>query len=806
MLRNYLKVAIRNLWKNKSFSAINIFGLAIGLATCLLIVLYVVDELSYDTYNEKADRIYRVNTDIRFGGGDLHLTVASDPMGPTLKRDYPQVEEYTRMYASSGSKLIRKGAQFIEEPNVAHVDSTFFNVFTLPSLEGNARTALNEPNTVVITASTAQKYFGTKHALNKIIEADKIPYKVTAVIKDIPRNSHFHFDFMFSMDNADYKWGNFLSNNFQTYIVLKEGSDYKAFEKNFKTVVAKYLVPQAKQFMQINSMEEFEKAGNKLEYSLMPLTDIHLRSDRFPELSVNGNIQYVYVFSAVAFIVLLIACINFMNLSTARSANRAKEVGIRKVLGTERKTLVYQFLIESLVTVLIALFLAVCIAFLVLPLFNDVAAKSLSIKELMGIRILPFLIVLPFIVGLLAGTYPALFLSGFKPIAVLKGSASTGFKKSSLRSALVVFQFATSIVLIIGTIIVYRQLSYIQNKRLGFNKEQVLIINGTGALGNNVRSFKNEVLNMQGVISGTISGFLPVSNSSRNDNSVSKTPVIDSKNGINMQRWAIDYDYLNTLGMHIVQGRNFSPGYGSDSSAIIINETAAKLLAFDKPVGKKIYIYNDENKPLAFEIIGVVQNFNFESLRQSIGPLYMVLGNSPWLTSFKVQTANISALVSQVQSKWKSMAPGMPFSYRFLDDSFDEMYRGEQRVAKVAITFAILAIVIACLGLFGLVTYAAEQRIKEIGIRKVLGASIGNIVGLLSKDFLLLVALSACIAFPLAWWAMHNWLEDFAFRTNISWWVFMVAAAIALLIALVTISFQAIKAAMANPVKNLRTE
>jgi putative ABC transport system permease protein len=553
-------------------------------------------------------------------------------------------------------------------------------------------------------------------------------------------------------------------------------------------------------------MEEFEKAGNKLEYSLMPLTDIHLRSDRFPELSVNGNIQYVYVFSAVAFIVLLIACINFMNLSTARSANRAKEVGIRKVLGTERKTLVYQFLIESLVTVLIALFLAVCIAFLVLPLFNDVAAKSLSIKELMGIRILPFLIVLPFIVGLLAGTYPALFLSGFKPIAVLKGSASTGFKKSSLRSALVVFQFATSIVLIIGTIIVYRQLSYIQNKRLGFNKEQVLIINGTGALGNNVRSFKNEVLNMQGVISGTISGFLPVSNSSRNDNSVSKTPVIDSKNGINMQRWAIDYDYLNTLGMHIVQGRNFSPGYGSDSSAIIINETAAKLLAFDKPVGKKIYIYNDENKPLAFEIIGVVQNFNFESLRQSIGPLYMVLGNSPWLTSFKVQTANISALVSQVQSKWKSMAPGMPFSYRFLDDSFDEMYRGEQRVAKVAITFAILAIVIACLGLFGLVTYAAEQRIKEIGIRKVLGASIGNIVGLLSKDFLLLVALSACIAFPLAWWAMHNWLEDFAFRTNISWWVFMVAAAIALLIALVTISFQAIKAAMANPVKNLRTE
>ncbi len=806
MLTNYLKIALRNLWKNKSFSAINIFGLAIGLATCLLIVLYVVDELSYDTYNDKANRIYRVNTDIRFGGGDLHLAVASDPMGPTLKRDYPQVEQYTRMYASSGSKLVRKGNQFIDEPNVAHVDSTFFDVFTLPAVEGDTRTALNEPNTVVITASTARKYFGTIHAINKTIEADKIPYKVTAVIRDIPRNSHFHFDFMFSMDNADYNWGNFLSNNFQTYIVLREGTDYKAFEKNFKTVIEKYLVPQAKQFMQISSMEEFEKAGNKLEYSLMPLTAIHLRSDRFPELSVNGNIQYVYVFGAVAFFVLLIACINFMNLSTARSANRAKEVGIRKVLGTERKTLVYQFLIESFVTVIIALLLALCIAFLVLPVFNDVAAKSLSIKDLLGGKIFPFLIILPFIVSLLAGTYPALFLSRFKPITVLKGSASSGFKKSSLRSVLVVFQFATSIVLIIGTIIVYRQLSYIQNKKLGFNKEQVLIINGTGALGNNVQSFKNEVLNMQGVVSGTISGFLPVSNSSRNDNSLSKTPVIDAKNGINMQRWAVDYDYLKTMGMQIVKGRNFSPDYGSDSSAIIINETAAKLLGFDAPVGKKIYSYNDENKPIAYEIIGVVQNFNYESLRQSIGPLYMVLGNSPWLTSFKVQTANIPALVSQVQDKWKAMAPGMPFSYRFLDDSFDEMYRGEQRVGKVAISFAILAIFIACLGLFGLVTYAAEQRIKEIGIRKVLGASVTNIVSLLSRDFMLLLALAACIAFPLAWWAMHKWLEDFAFRINISWWMFAIAAAIAILIALMTISFQAIKAAIANPVKNLRTE
>jgi putative ABC transport system permease protein len=806
MFKNYLKVALRNLWKNKSFSAINIFGLAVGLATCLLIVLYVADEVSYDRYNEKSDRIYRINSDIKFGGGDLHLAVASDPMGATLKKDYPQVEEFTRVYTSSGSKLIKKGTEFIREQNVANVDSTFFNVFTLPAIEGDTKTALNEPNTVVVTESAAKKYFGTANALGKILEADKTPYKVTAVIKDIPGNSHFHFDFLFSMDNVDYGWGNYLSNNFQTYIVLKKGTDYKAFQKNFRTIIVKYVVPQAKEFMQINSIDEFEKAGNKLEYSLMPLTDIHLRSDRFPELSTNGNIQYVYIFSAVALFVLLIACINFMNLSTARSANRAKEVGIRKVLGTERKTLITQFLVESTLTVIIALVLAIAIAAIVLPLFNDMAAKTLSIKELSGGRILPFLVLLPFVVGLLAGSYPALFLSRFNPITVLKGPASTGFKKSNLRNALVVFQFAISIMLIIGTIIVYRQLNFIQTKNLGFNKEQVLIINGTWSLGKNAEAFKNDVLGFQGVKSGTLSGFLPVSSSARNDNSFSTNAVMDAGNGVNMQHWVIDYDYIHTMGMQIVQGRNFSPQFGGDSSATIINETAAKLLGYDNPIGKRLYGSDDHNKPIYYTIVGVVKNFNYESLRQTIGPLCMMLGSSTMLTSFKVATTDIKSLVKQIETKWKAMAPGMPFSYRFMDESFDDMYRGEQRVGEVAITFAMLTILIACLGLFGLVTYAAEQRIKEIGIRKVLGATIADIVTMLSKDFLKLVAVASVIAFPVAWWSMNKWLQDFAYRVNIGWWIFLVAAAAALLIALITISFQAIKAALASPVKNLRTE
>ena len=806
MFKNYFKVALRSLWKSKGFSAINIFGLAIGLATCLLITLYVVDELSYDHYNKKAERIYRINSDIKFGGGDLRLTVTSDPMGAVLKKDYPQVEEYTRVYNSEGSKLVKKGNQYITEERIAYVDSTFFRVFTLPAISGDTETALNEPNTVVLTESSSKKYFNTTDVVGKTIEISDNPYKITAVIKDIPRTSHFNFGFLLSMDNVNYQWGSFLSNNFQTYIVLQKGVDYKAFEKNFITVIDKYLLPQAKQFMQINSMDDFKKAGNKLEYTLMPLLDIHLHSDRFPELGTNGNIQYVYIFSAVALFVLLIACINFMNLSTARSANRAKEVGIRKVLGTEKKTLVQQFLLESILTVIIALIIGIGIAALVLPLFNDVSAKSFSAKDFVSGRIVLFILLVPFVVGVLAGIYPAFFLSRFKPITVLKGSSVGIFKKSNLRSVLVVFQFATSIILIIGTVVVYRQLQYIQNKNLGFNKEQVLIINGTGALQNNAEVFKNEVRNLPGVTSASFTGYLPVSSSARSDNSFSKSAVMDSKTGVNMQRWTVDYDYINTLGMQMIQGRNFSKEFGSDSSGVIVNETAAKLLGFSSPLGEKIYTYNNRNEPIAYNIIGVVKNFHFESLRQNIGPLCMMLGDARFLTSFKVSTSNIQALVKQIESKWKVMAPGMPFSYRFLDDSFDEMYRSEQRVGKIAITFAVLAILIACLGLFGLVTYAAERRIKEIGIRKVLGATISNIIGMLSKDFLLLVVIAAVISFPIAWWGMNQWLQDFAYRIDISWWIFIIAGLMAAVIALITVSFQAIRAALANPVKNLRTE
>ena len=807
MIRNYIKVAFRNLWKNKGYSAINIIGLAAGLATCLLILLYVWDELSYDKFNEKADRIYRVDSDIKFGGTDMKLCVSSDPMGATLKRDYPQVEQFTRIYASEGSKLIKKGTEFINEPKIAYVDSTFFDVFTFPLVIGNPKTALNDPNTAVISTSGAKKYFGTEDVVGKIIEtSEKVSYKITAVMKDMPSNSHFYFDILLSMDNVDYRFGNYLSHNFTTYIVLQKGTDPAIFTGRFKDILAKYVLPQAQAFMNIKSMDEFEKTGNRLEYHLMPLKKIHLYSDRFPELSANGDIQNVYIFSAVALFILLIACINFMNLSTARSSNRAKEVGIRKVLGTERKTLIGQFLTESTLVSFIALFIAIGITFFILPFFNDVANKKLQLANLFDTRFLPFLVLIPLAVGIIAGSYPAFYLSSFQPITVLKGKLASGFKKSSLRSTLVVIQFATTIILIISTIVVYSQLNFIQHRKLGFNKDQVLIIDNTYALGPQAESFKSEISRFSGVNSATMSSYLPVSNSSRSDNTYSREAVMDSKSGLNMQTWRIDEEYIKTMGMELVKGRNFSKTFGTDSNAIIINETTASLLGYDDPVGKNIYYSEDGSKTIPLNIIGMVKNFHFESLRQSVGPLCFRLEKSTGMAIFKVNTKDVKSLVSRVETTWKKMAPGMPFSYRFLDEAFDSMYRSEQRIGKLAMAFAILAILIACMGLFGLATYAAEQRIKEIGIRKVLGASVNNIVEMLSKDFLILVLISSIIAFPLAWWAMHSWLQDFAYRINIPWWVFLAAGGIALFIALATISLQAIRAAVANPVKALRSE
>jgi putative ABC transport system permease protein len=812
MLKNYLKVAWRNLLQNKTFSFINITGLATGLACFLLIALYVLDELSYDRYHDNAENIYRINMDARWGGQDSRMAEASDVMGPTLKQDYPQVEEYTRIYAKSGeTRIIRKGSEYISEMHTAYVDSTFFNVFKFHALEGDTRTALNEPNTVVVTATVAKKYFGGARALGKTLEVREggrdIPYTVNAIIEDIPGNTHFQFDLLFSMKSLDYPWGQVGNMNFHTYLLLKPGTDHRSFHNQFSEYIVKHLLPAFKEF-KINTIEEFEKAGNRIRFSLIPVTSIHLYSDRQAgeELSPSGNIAYVAIFSAVALFILLIACINFMNLTTARSAGRAKEVGIRKVLGSERKNLVLQFLTESTLMVLFSMLIAVGITFRALPLFNSVAGKSMNLESLLSPAILPLLVALPFVVGLLAGSYPAFFLSTFKPIDVLKGKLKTGTKRGGFRSALVVFQFSTSIVLIIATLVVYRQLNYIQTKDLGYNKEQVLVIDGAYALGDKADIFKQEVVQMPGVKVGTISAFLPVSNSARNSYNIFKAPVANASNSFNLQYWRIDPEYLQTVGIKILKGRNFSPSYGTDSSSVIINETTAAILGYKDPVGKALYSIDDAGHATAHPIIGLVQNFNFESLHHPVGPLAFVLQPSIGLASFKISSENINSVIEQIKNKWLIMAPGMPFSYRFLDESFNEMYRAEQRIGKIAMTFSILAILISCLGIFGLVTFMAEQKTKEIGIRKVLGASVREIVRLLSLEFMKLVAISFVIASPFAWWIMNKWLMDFVYRVTISWWMFILAGLVAIFISLCTVSFQAVKAAMANPVKSLRTE
>ena len=811
MIKNYLKIAFRNLWKHKGFSAINIIGLAMGLGCFIVIAMYVFDELSYDRYNEKADQIYRINSDIRFGGTDLVMAESSDPMGETLKNDYPEVIESVRFFNNNGSKLIKKGNEYINESKVAHVDSTLFNVFTLPSIVGNTKTALQEPNTVVITESAAKRYFGSaQDAIGKTLETNdrgNTLYKVTAVIKDVPKNTHFDIEFFFSMANIQYQMGSYLSHNFNTYLLMAPGTDYKAFNKNFKDYIDKYVLPQASQFMEVKSMEQFEKAGNKLEYSLIPLTDIHLKSSRGGELGVNGNIQYVYIFSAVAIFILLIACINFMNLTTARSSGRAKEVGIRKVLGTEKKALIWQFLTESTLIAFIALFLAIGLTWLSLDWFNGISGKDMIISSLFKSKFLLFLLLLPLIVGLLAGIYPAFFLSAFKPITVLKGEISKGHKKDNFRSLLVIFQFSTSIILIIGTIVIYRQLNHIQNSKVGFNKDHVLVVENSGLTNQQRETVKSEIAQLTGVKSASFGGYLPVSDSSRSDTTFSTETVMTETNGFNMQIWNVDYNYIPTMGMEIIQGRNFSREFGSDSLAMILNEAAVKSTGFKDPIGKKLYSIFDPSSPaVGYTIIGVVKNFNFESLRNNVGPLSMVLGNNSWESIYRFNTSDISGLIGNIENKYKTMASGMPFNYHFLDDSFDNMYRQEQRIGKVALTFSFLAIIIACLGLFGLATYIAEQRTKEIGIRKVLGASVSNIVTMLSTDFIKLVLISFVIATPIAWWFMNKWLQDFAFRIDLSWWIFAVTGIVALLIALFTLSFQAIKAAISNPVKSLRTE
>ena len=807
MFKNYFKTAFRNLVKSKFYSFINIIGLAVGIATCLLILLYVTDELSFDRYNVNANRIYRVNNEIKFGDNHFDLALAPAIMGPTMVKEFPQVEQYTRI-KSYGSFLVRKGDENIREDKVAYGDSTLFNVFTLPMIDGDPKTALKEPHSLVITESIAKKYFNSTDVVGKaLLINDTGNYKITGVIKDIPKQSHFNFDFFVdASENPDSRNDNWLSENWNTYILLNKNANVKKLEPELNEMMDRYVGPELQGVANL-TLDQFKKSGGYVRASLTPLTAIHLHSNKTGELEANGNIEFVYIFSAIALFILLIACVNFMNLSTARSSNRAKEVGVRKVLGSLRKSLVLQFLSESVLISFISLVIAVLIAWIMLPYFNELSGKSILADKLFQPSMLLYLVLLMLTVGLLAGSYPAFYLSAFKPIDVLKSKLSAGFKRSWLRNGLVVFQFFISIILIIGTVVIYNQLNYIRTKDIGFNRKEVLVINNTDALGSQAVTFRNELSQISGVQNATMTGYLPT-DYNRSNYTFFTSPAIDPKSAISLQVWDVDENYIPTLDMKMIAGRNFSRQFPTDSTAIIINEAAANFLGGKDLLHKKLYEIKDlKTKQLdVSHIIGVVKNFNFSSLRDVITPLALRFRSDNSNISVRINAADVPSVMAMIKSKWKTMAPEQPFDYSFMDEQFNRLYTIEQKTGQIIITFALLAILIASLGLFGLVTYAAEQRTKEIGIRKVLGANVANIVLMIARDFLKLVIIASIIAFPVAWWAMNKWLQDFAYRVNLSWWIFFAAGLLAVVIALATITFQAIKAAIANPVKSLRTE
>jgi putative ABC transport system permease protein len=807
MIKNYFKIAWRNILISKGFSALNIFGLAIGIACCLLIALYVNHELSYDRHHENIDRVYRLNLDVKFGGSDEVMATVSDMLGPVLKDDYPQVENFTRLY-NNGSYLIKKvgSESTLKEENVLFADSSVFSIFTYPLIEGDKDRALVEPYTIVISESATKRHFKDINPIGQILTLDnRKDYRVTAVMKDMPENSTFKADFLVSMISLDYQWHNFLSNNFYTYILIQKDANPSKFSTYFDQVIQKYVSPVMVETIG-SSIEELTKTGSHYHYSMIPMKDIHLKSTCTNELGVIGNIKYVYLFSIIAMFVLLLACINFMNLSTARSAKRAKEVGVRKVLGSQRYQLMYQFFSESILLSTLALLLGILLVIIFLPAFNLVADKNLSIADIMTIKFLSIILLLPILVGLIAGSYPAVFLSSFEPIKVLKGRLK--LKGGLFRNSLVVFQFTTSIVLIIGTVVIYQQINYIQKKNLGYDKNQVLVINDAYALSKKAKSFKDEILKVEGVKNGTLSGYLPIP-SQRDQTIFFPEGQIDQNSGIQIARWRIDQDYLSTLGMEIKSGRNFSEEFSTDSTGIILNEAAVKLFGFDDPLNKMVTTYDDfqAKTMVSYKVLGVVKDFNYQSLKSDIGALCMVLAPNSGNISFRLDAQkNIQNTIKEIENKWQDMAPGQPFSYKFMDESFNNVYRSEQQIGRISMIFAFLTIIVACLGLFGLITFVAEQKIKEIGIRKALGASVSSILQLLSSSFLKLVVFSVVIASPIAYYFMNIWLQDFAYRIEIQWWVFAAAGGMAVLIALITISYQAIKAALVNPVESLKSE
>ncbi|MEP3209094.1 MAG: ABC transporter permease [Maribacter sp.] len=799
MFKNYLKIAWRNILKNKGMFTINIVGLGLGIASCLVIALFVIDELSYDKYNEKANEIVNVVFRAKINGEEIKEGAVMAPVGKTLKQEFPEVLDATRI-RNIGTPKILINNQSYREDRFAFVDSNFFDVFTLPIIDGDSRSPLQEPNTAVITETQAEKFFGTANAIGKLffLEGEEQPFRVTGIIERVPPNSHFHFEIFASIEGLEEaKSDSWFRGDFFTYLVLKEGTDYKNLETKLPYILEKYMGSKMQEEMGV-PFEEFTKE-NQLGFRIFPLTDIHLYADNssYSQLEQGGDIKYVYIFSAIALFMLLIACINFMNLSTATAAKRAKEVGIRKVLGSNRNQLLNQFLSESFIATLLAMLLAAILVVVSLPYYNDLSGKELQLDYLWQPTVLLSLLLLTFLISILAGGYPAFFLSSFKPITALQNKFLGGNENKSVRSGLVVFQFVISAGLILSTLIVNQQMQYIQNKDIGYDRDQLLIVREAYLLGNDQVAFKNELLKNPKVASISQSAFAPAGFSDNNQTMISKNGQFVRR----MPVYNIDENYIPTMGMKLVLGRNFSKEFGADSTNVIINETAAQVLGLgDDPLGKKITDGGGVKT-----VIGVIKDFHFKSLHQPIDPLFMLYNPYGGLI-IKAKSTDMSGLIADAHLLWDGFESDETFGFTVLDESYRQTYVTEQKMGTVLTIFTLLTILVACLGLFGLITFTAEQRFKEIGIRKVLGSSVTEIVTMLSKDFLKLIFISFLVAFPLGYYLMNNWLESFAYRIEIQWWLFALAGLITLLIAYTTIGWKSFQAATMNPINALKDE
>jgi putative ABC transport system permease protein len=792
MIKNYFKIAFRNLWRHRVFSFINIMGLTVGMTACLLIFLYVRFELSYDKFHPKADRIYRMVTDLRTPSETVYPSGPAWAVGPHLQFDLPEVEAFTRV--NYDNLLVRKGDIKFNEDGAIWADPAFFTIFNFPLLKGDARFALTQPFSIVLSETAAKKYFGKEDPMGKtlLITGEGKPAIVTGIMKDMPENTLIKSDVVLSLvtitqqyaKGIDNEWGNYGP---YTFILLKQGSNAVALQKKFPAFLDKWNGAEMKKMQMFPTL------------LLEPLKDVYLKSTRDGS---KGNMMNVYVFSIIALFILVIACINFINLTTARASERAKEVGIRKVAGAVRGQLARQFIGESVIICLIAFLLTLGLSSLLLSSFNQLAGKIISTGIFSNIGLLFLLLGIALVIGLLAGIYPAFILSSFKPIMVLKGRFATGTKGSILRKSLVITQFAISTALIIGTIIVYTQMQYMRSRDLGFKKDQVLVVDTNGD--DKRETFQKLVASLPKVKATTLSGSVP-----GGGHQGAYSEVENAKGDLqiaNLDLYYVDFDYIPFYDIKMAAGRPFDRAYKTDSNnAMILNEAAVKLLGYHSPqdaVGKRFKQWGHEG-----QIIGVIKDFHYHSLQSPIKPLTMRMDWGRFgLLSVKLDPTNTPSTIAAIEKQFKTVIPNRPFSYYFMDEFFDRQYRSEERFGRLFLNFAALAILISCLGLLGLASYSTMQRTREIGIRKVMGASVSNIINLLSKEFLKLVIISFFIAAPVAWYFMNKWLLDFAYRTKISWWVFAGAGILAVLIAVITISVQAFKAAVANPVKSLRTE